>query len=228
MKISGIYRIESLTKPERVYVGSSVNIKTRWRKHLRELRSNNHVNQILQNHFNKYGETDFVFVIVELCFPEFLTAREQYYINKEKPHFNICGIAGTTLGFNHSEEAKKKIGKASEGNKNMAGKHHSEESKRKISEALKGKRISEETREKLSVAKKGKACKGHPHTEETKKRISESRKNRPPISEETRKKMSEARNGKAPWNKGKKGLQIAWNKGLKRSNGTSEKKLRAA
>ena len=26
--------------------------------------------------------------------------------------------------------------------------------------------------------------------------------------------MSEAKKGKAPWNKGKKGLQVAWNKGL--------------
>lgn len=34
------------------------------------------------------------------------------------------------------------------------------------------------------------------------------------ISEETRKKMSLARMGKTPWNKGTKGVMVAWNKGL--------------
>lgn len=35
------------------------------------------------------------------------------------------------------------------------------------------------------------------------------------ISEETRKKNSDAQKGHVPWNKGKRGLQKAWNKGLK-------------
>lgn len=36
-----------------------------------------------------------------------------------------------------------------------------------------------------------------------------------PKSEEHRANLSKARMGVAPWNKGKKGLQVAWNKGLK-------------
>lgn len=33
-------------------------------------------------------------------------------------------------------------------------------------------------------------------------------------SEETRRKLSESHKGIVPWNKGKKGLQVAWNKGI--------------
>lgn len=57
--------------------------------------------------------------------------------------------------------------------------------------------MSEEAKLKISKAKKGKTHIGVPHTEEAKL------------------KMSNAKKGKTPWNKGKKGLQVAWNKGKK-------------
>ena len=68
---------------------------------------------------------------------------------------------------------------------------------------------------------------GKHHSEETKKRISEAMKGKlsgrkgKHHSEEAKKKISEGRKGKPAWNKGKKGVQEAWNKGLKLgSNGT--------
>lgn len=42
MKTTGIYRIKSRTKPERFYIGSSVNVESRW-KDQRERRLNNPV-----------------------------------------------------------------------------------------------------------------------------------------------------------------------------------------
>ena len=38
-------------------------------------------------------------------------------------------------------------------------------------------------------------------------------------SEESKKKMSESAKGRTPWNKGKKGLQTSWNKGIKYGKG---------
>ena len=54
------------------------------------LRRNRHHNNHLQNHANKYGVGDLVFEILEVILdaPSILI-REQYYIDKLMPKFNI-------------------------------------------------------------------------------------------------------------------------------------------
>ena len=180
--MTGIYRIESLCKPERAYIGSSVNIKKRWQEHLRNLRSNHHHSQSLQNHYNKYGEQDLIFIIIELCLPEFLIAREQHYIDSFNPIFNSCKIAGSRLGFKLSDETKLKLSKI------QTGRRHSAETLKKMRELAKYRPpMANETKEKLREAGKGRH-----QSEESKRKLREAAKNRPPISEETRKKLSEA------------------------------------
>jgi group I intron endonuclease len=101
-KVSGIYMIQSISKPERVYIGSSVDIKNRWRQHLKTLRKGVQVNGRLQNHYNKYGIEDLTFSVVEqfeFTSKEHLLSREQYYINNLNPWFNIAKIAGSRLGI---------------------------------------------------------------------------------------------------------------------------------
>lgn len=184
MKIIGVYKIESLIKPERIYIGSGHNIKQRWGEHLSELRHNKHHSKKLQNHYNKYGVVDLKFSILLCCDKEDLLKTEQYFLDSYNPFFNCCKIAGNCLGIKHSEETRKKMSEHSIGIK------HSEESKIKIGNATRGHKVSEEARKVMSECKKGK-----PTWNKGKKGI---------YSEETIDKMRRARIGKESWNKGLK------------------------
>ena len=192
MKNSGIYKIQSQINPKRFYVGSAVDLKDRWRCHLKDLRKNKHGSIKLQRHYNKYNESDLVFIVLEPCFPQFLITREQHYINTLNPYFNICKIAGSRLGCKCSEETLKKMSEASKGNKIWLGKKHSEESKRKIGLSSKGRKVSQETRQKISKALKGnKNMLGKTTSEATKLKISKALKGRI-VSDESRSKTGDA------------------------------------
>lgn len=106
MKLTGIYKISSQIHPERIYIGSAVNIYSRWSIHRSDLHLREHGNSRLQNHYNKYGKENLTYVIIESCLPEDLIRREQYYIDTLNPFFNICKIAGSQLGTKRSEEQK--------------------------------------------------------------------------------------------------------------------------
>lgn len=180
MIVSGIYKISSKIKPDRIYVGSSFNVYYRWKKHLNYLRKNKHDNIKIQNHFNKYGELDLDFEILLLCDKDKLFENEQFYIDKLKPWFNICPIAGNCKGVKQSQETiQKRISK-------IKGRPSKNKGKKL------GKR-SLETRKRLSDSKMGSK---NPNF------------GKPPVnkgiprSEETRKKISEALIGNIPWNKG--------------------------
>jgi group I intron endonuclease len=149
MAISGIYQIQSKIKPERIYIGSSVNIQRRWRDHLYLLKKNKHDNQRLQHHYNKYGKNDFVFSIIIGCGKDDLVTTEQFYIDSIKCWFNLCPKAGNTLGVRFSEESKERSRRATLGRKHpiesrkqrsldsigeknhFFGKHHTAESNQK-------------------------------------------------------------------------------------------------
>jgi group I intron endonuclease len=153
MRQTGIYKISSIIKPNNIYIGSAIDIISRKQKHLSELKLGKHKNNRLQNHVNKYGVDDLTFSVLEPCFPDWLLAREQEYIDNLKPYFNICKIAGNTLGIKFSEEAKKKISMAKKG---KPGRKLSYEEIQKIKERTTGRIFSLETKAKLSASRKGK------------------------------------------------------------------------
>jgi len=186
-KISGIYQIQSKIKPERIYIGSATDFKTRQATHLCILRKNRHDNGRLQNHFNKYGIDDLVFSVIEECSVELLTQREQYYIDTLKPFFNICLLVGRPLGVKRSKETRRKISEAKRGKPSIfKGTHKSSESKEKQSIIMKGRKQSPETVEKrVSKFRGRKQTDGH-----IRKRMS------------SRKKNGGWRKGTIPWNKG--------------------------
>lgn len=106
MRISGIYCITNKITGDR-YIGSSVNINRRFKKHRTELRHNKHSNPILQRAFNKYGEDAFYFGIVEIC--ENIIEREQQYLDTKEFKYNICEIAGSPGSRPCSEETRAKL-----------------------------------------------------------------------------------------------------------------------
>lgn len=65
MKQSGIYKI-TCRPNNKIYIGSAINIRIRWNRHINELKMNKHVNPILQNAYNKYGLNSFIFEIIEI------------------------------------------------------------------------------------------------------------------------------------------------------------------
>ena len=113
---SGIYKIEN-TKTKKIYIGSTINFKIREYNHFKQLKENKHANKNLQNAYNKYGENNFKFEILAKCPKEYLLKLEQWFLNTQKPQYNICPIAGNTLGRRFSEETKKKMSLVSKGRK---------------------------------------------------------------------------------------------------------------
>jgi len=86
----------------------------------------------------KYSYSNFSLEIIEYCEEDLLIYREQYYIDLLKPEYNICKIAGSTLGKVHSEITKEKIRNSTKGKKHyFFGKHHTCETRKKIGEAHK-------------------------------------------------------------------------------------------
>jgi len=146
MKIIGIYKIQSIIRPERIYIGSTINVFQRWNKHRYDLKQNKHHSIKLQRHFNKYGINDLIFTLIEECSKEKLLVREQYFLDMTNTYFNICKNAKNCLGripWNKNKKMPKefcqKMRVINLGNKNRIGYRHTVESKKKISDKLKNK-----------------------------------------------------------------------------------------
>ena len=198
MNTSAIYKIQSILKPEKVYIGSAVNYSKRKYSHLYELRRNKHHSKILQNHYNKYGESDLHFSVLLGCEKEDLIRNEQFFIDSYNPYFNICRTAGSCMG-----------------NKNLLGFNFSEESKEKMRQSHLGIKFSKERKDKMSKSMKG--IKKPPFTIEHRNNIGIAAKNNAnnkgshwSLSEETKKKIGDARRGKRLSDETKKKMKSSW------------------
>lgn len=188
---SGIYAIKNKMN-NKMYIGQSVNVNKRKSYHLWLLRNNSHFNPKLQNAFNKYGEENFEFVILEKCNKEELDDKEIEYIsryNTTNNGYNICEGGGGSLGRTLSEETKQKISNANIGRK------QDEIAKKRKSKAMKELWKTAEYRKKMKQRPKPKPWnKGRRLTEEEKKHLSEKLKGRR-ITEEHKKKLHELYKG---------------------------------
>lgn len=201
----GIYQILNSVNGNR-YVGSAVNLRKRWQNHLSGLRRGQHPNRHLQRAYDKYGESAFVFSLLEHIEDSLqLIPREQYYLDTFLPEYNISPTAGSQLGFRPSAETRTNLSIA------QMGKRHSMETRQKMSKAQKGRLFSEEHRRKLSEAQKGERNHNygkHPSADTLRKLSGVTKGERNPFygkhhSKETRRKLSEANRGKRHPNYGK-------------------------
>ena len=199
--LCGVYKITNIIN-WKVYIGQSINIMVRWKEHVNALNRNGSSCTLLQRAWNKYGQENFSFEILELCSEDMLDEIEVKYIE-------IYDACNPKKGYNIE----------SGGNKN---KHLSEETKQKLREVHLGKTMSPETSQKMSKSRtgEGNGMYGRHHTEEAKKKMSEAKKGRPGhpcsdyakerarqanlgkiVSEETCQKLSESHKGKPAHNK---------------------------
>jgi group I intron endonuclease len=108
---SGIYLIR-ISGTKWFYIGSTSRFTKRKTDHCRDLRANKHHNPKMQNCFNKYGESNFIFEIVELVEKENLLMVEQTYLDKmygNEGCLNVRPVAEGVGGDTRSKEELKRI-----------------------------------------------------------------------------------------------------------------------
>jgi len=172
----GIYYILN-TETKHVYIGSSIDIEKRIKRHKHTLTHNMHHNIYLQRAWSRYGQDAFLFGILEITSKEELLTTEQTYLDLNENGYNLAPAAGGDILLNHpnkeniikamtesvrkryknmtSEEKKKIHGKPGSLN-GMYGRTHTDEVKRKSSEMnknnqyAKGMVLTAEQKAKLS------------------------------------------------------------------------------
>lgn len=98
--LSGIYAIIN-SHDNKIYIGSSKNIKERLKKHKFLLRRKIHHNYRLQYDYNKYGEDGLEFKIIEECERNLLLIKERHWIiyynsTNSKKGYNISRVSFRT------------------------------------------------------------------------------------------------------------------------------------
>jgi group I intron endonuclease len=151
--ITGIYKILNKIN-NKVYIGSAVNIRKRWRDHKWHLIHNIHHNSHLQSAWNKYSINNFEFSIIIECTIEELLIKEKEFMLKFNSHDNVYGYnvndpEHSFLNKKHSEKTKKILSLQKQGANNpMFGKHG-------IEHPMFEKPVSVKTRNKISLGRKG-------------------------------------------------------------------------
>lgn len=177
---SGIYMWKN-NNNKKFYIGSSVDLNRRFTSYFNLNYLVKESRLYLHRALLKEGYSAFSLYILEYCEKENLIDREQYYFDLLKPTYNICTIAGSTLGRLHDEKTKENISKSKKGtyseeDNHFYGETHTLEARNKMAQAKLFKALSEETKEKISTTMKGRKL-----TEEHKTNLSLSKKNKKKI-----------------------------------------------
>lgn len=129
----GIYAIAHRSTGK-LYVGRSVNIRKRWKTHIKRLHERSHHSPYLQNSWNRYGAGAFIFLVLEPlgdATAQDYNDREQFWMNLLLPEYNVLQFAGSLKGRIVSLQTKQRMSQA------QKGRTISPEHRLKISESLK-------------------------------------------------------------------------------------------
>jgi group I intron endonuclease len=114
-RAAGVYCWTNLITGKQ-YVGSSVNLKSRFYNYFSPKFLARHANKsIIHRALLKYGYSNFSLSILEYCDAKDAVSREQHYLDLLKPVNNIAQIAGSRLGVKCTSETKLKIAEAMKG-----------------------------------------------------------------------------------------------------------------
>nr|ATI20336.1 GIY-YIG endonuclease [Juglanconis sp.] len=104
---SGVYRWVHKDSGKS-YVGSSSMLNDRFRRYFNHsyLSSSKRGASLICKALLKYGYAGFRLEILEYCPISTVLDREQFYIDKLNPEYNILKIAGSNLGYKHSEASQ--------------------------------------------------------------------------------------------------------------------------
>jgi len=126
---SGIYRWNNLIT-SKSYIGSSISLGNRFSNYYSLAYLKRRVEKgssIIYNSLLKHGYNNFSLDILEYCEPSILIEREQFYLNKFKPEYNILKVAGSLHGFKQRIDSIERTRIANLGRK------HNEATKLKLS-----------------------------------------------------------------------------------------------
>ena len=90
--MTGIYCIENKINGKK-YIGKATDLLSRERQHFSKLSVGNHPCMEMQQDYNTYGASAFVFCILEECNEEKLKHLEDYYILSNHSIGNLCNMS---------------------------------------------------------------------------------------------------------------------------------------
>lgn len=118
--MQAIYQIRNKIN-NKIYIGSTNDINKRWNNHKSKLNNKIHENSYLQAAWDKYGEENFEFSIIEQVNDQNRIEKEIFYLQETKSYER-------DIGYNFDKNPTDKSGK----NNPFYGKQHSKETKDKI------------------------------------------------------------------------------------------------
>lgn len=153
---SGIYCIRHVSSG-RMYVGSSVNIKARWRAHRHRLFQGEHANRHMQNLWNRDGRDSFTFAVLEYCEADDLLRREEAWIEATPPELllNHCLLPTQTVRGIRWKKSPEGIERSRQFHRGKKWGPLSEDHKAKIRAANLGRKMTPQAIEKWRTSRAG-------------------------------------------------------------------------